>query len=124
MTVASATVLIARLVAQDREFSHRPERTQRGARFLVAEIDEDRLKGNGVFVQGDERLVAERRERMVVKLERHDFFFPPRLCHFICAILTVARIYFAARTIQPTPNLSATMPKRVAKKVSVIGICT
>src|ERR1700722_8051184 len=32
--------------------------------------------------------------------------------------------FFPTRIIQPTPNLSATMPKRDAKNVSASGICT
>src|ERR1700722_16811453 len=32
--------------------------------------------------------------------------------------------FFSTKIIQPTPNLSATMPKRDAKNVSASGICT
>jgi hypothetical protein len=62
---------IARLVAQHRHLGHGPDRAKGRARSLVAQINDNPLESNAVLVQGDERLVAEGRKRMEIKLQSH-----------------------------------------------------
>ncbi len=62
---------IARLVAQHRHLGHGPDRAEGRARSLVAQLDDNPLESNAVLVQGDERLVAEGRKRMEIKLQSH-----------------------------------------------------
>src|ERR1700723_692490 len=60
------------VVAQHRKLADRPQLQQRGAFGLVGEIDRNRRERRLVLVEGDQRLPAERRQGMEVKLERHD----------------------------------------------------
>ena len=60
------------VVAQYRKLADRPQLQQRGAFGLVGEIDRNRRERRLVFVESDQRLPAERRQGMEVKLERHD----------------------------------------------------
>jgi hypothetical protein len=59
---------IARLIAQYREFCHRPQRPEFHTRFLVSEIDNNRVKRDVVFVERDKHLVAIGRRRMEIEL--------------------------------------------------------
>ena len=62
----------------------------------------------------DDEMLGRLRWRGAIK---HDCF------HFV-SLTPQARAYCATRTIQPMPNLSATMPKRGEKNVLASGICT
>jgi hypothetical protein len=59
------------LVVQHRDLPHRPELAEFRLRLGVPEIDEDALERGLVLVEGDQRLLAERRERMEMERERH-----------------------------------------------------
>src|SRR5437868_9048418 len=63
--------LAARLVAQHRKLADRPQFEQRGAFGRVAEIDRVRRERDVVLVKRDQRLPAERRQRMVMQRECH-----------------------------------------------------
>jgi hypothetical protein len=60
------------LVAQHRKLADRPQLQERRALLGIAEIDHHGREHRIVFVQGDQRLPTERRQRMVVKRERHE----------------------------------------------------
>ncbi len=72
MMVDSANRLIVRLVAQHRELADRPDLREVRARRFVGEVDDVRLEGRVVLVEGDEDLLTEGREGMEVELERLD----------------------------------------------------
>src|SRR3546814_5202252 len=57
------------LLAQHRELRQRPHRRKGRARLRVAEVDDLGLEGDGVLVEGDEDLLAVRREG--VRSEEH-----------------------------------------------------
>jgi len=53
------------------------EIARKAALEIAAQIDDDRLEGDAVLIQGDERLVAERGKRMEIELQIHGLEFPP-----------------------------------------------
>src|SRR3569833_39649 len=87
-------------------------REQRGARATVSSV----LVDDANLAVLRQRL--RRRERGV---GRHRV---PPVDEIFRLRAIVAAVYGVAMTIQPTPNLSATMPKLEAKKVFINGCCT
>ena len=71
MMLDSGIVRSAPFVAQHRELADRPHGQERRPRRLVAKIDDAALERRVVLVEGDERLLAERGQRMEVEPERH-----------------------------------------------------
>src|SRR5262249_37492004 len=62
---------LPRLVTQQGNLRHGPQLPEGRARCLVGEVDDVRHEGRVVLVQRDQHLLAERRQRMEVELERH-----------------------------------------------------
>jgi hypothetical protein len=56
---------------QHRELADRPDFLERRTGRLVGEIDDVRLEGRVVFVEGHEDLLAKGRKRMKIEFERH-----------------------------------------------------
>src|SRR3954468_1272624 len=66
-----AHAAVARFIAQQRKLSDRPELAEGGALALILQIDQLRRERGVVLVQGNQHLVAERRERVEVERQRH-----------------------------------------------------
>lgn len=73
-------------IARDRKFSDRPNLLERGSRCLVAEVHYARLELRAVFTEGNEYLLAEGRQWVVIELSDmgrllpshlHQIFFEP-----------------------------------------------
>ena len=71
MMLDSGTVSFLMSSLQHRKLADRPQFQQRGALGLIAEIDEVRRERRVVLVQGDQRLPAERRQRVKMQRQRH-----------------------------------------------------
>jgi len=59
------------LVTQHRKLADRPKLQKHRALVRIAEIDELRRERNVVLIQRDQRLPAERRQRMIVERKGH-----------------------------------------------------
>src|SRR5207248_7383007 len=79
------------IVAQHRKLADRPQFEQRGAFGRVAEIDRVRRERYVVLVKRDQRLPAERRQRMVMQRECHACTSPIALCNWLQFGMTDAK---------------------------------
>ena len=61
------------VIAQQREFSERPELQESGALVWIAEIDEMRRERRLVLVERDQHLLAEAREWVEIERQGHGF---------------------------------------------------
>src|SRR5262249_13220189 len=90
------------------------------ARSLIAQINDNPLESNAVLVQGDERLVAEGRERMEIELQRQAD--GPALVPSSnnSALLPETGAAIRAPPLPP-PSLSSPGPSRNSRRASCPG---